>query len=92
MDFRATAAARIEFDLAILFHWFWNGISIPEHYLEEIRRLSAENVSSRCLTDDQQGVREMQMAALTGQWADQERSFDFTMPRSRRCTGGRMWC
>ncbi len=30
------------------------------------------------LTDDQQGLREKQMAELTGQWSDQERSFDFT--------------
>ncbi|MGC1629553.1 MAG: hypothetical protein WA735_22055, partial [Candidatus Acidiferrales bacterium] len=29
------------------------------------------------LTDDQQGVREMQMASLTGYWADYERSYDF---------------
>jgi O-antigen biosynthesis protein len=65
------------FDLAILFHWFWNGISIPEHYMEEIRRLSPKTFIA-VLTDDQQGVREMQMASLTGYWADYERSYDFT--------------
>ncbi|MGA7226143.1 MAG: glycosyltransferase [Candidatus Acidiferrales bacterium] len=66
-----------KFDLAILFHWFWNGVSIPEHYMEEIRRLSP-NTFIAVLTDDQQGVREMQMASLTGYWADYERSYDFT--------------
>ena len=66
-----------KFDLAILFHWFWNGISIPEHYMEEIRRLSPKTFIA-VLTDDQQGVREMQMASLTGYWADYERSYDFT--------------
>src|SRR5579863_4072328 len=66
-----------QFDLAILFHWFWNGISIPEHYMEEIRRLSPKTFIA-VLTDDQQGVREMQMASLTRYWADYERSYDFT--------------
>jgi hypothetical protein len=65
------------FDLAILFHWFWNGISIPEHYREEIRRISPKAFVA-VLTDDQQGVREKQMADLTGQWSDYERSHDFT--------------
>jgi O-antigen biosynthesis protein len=66
-----------QFDLAILFHWFWNGISIPEHYMEEIRRCSPGTFIA-VLTDDQQGVREKQMAGLTGQWSDYERSYDFT--------------
>jgi hypothetical protein len=66
-----------QFDLAILFHWFWNGISIPEHYMEEIRRCSPKTFIA-VLTDDQQGVREKQMAGLTGQWSDYERSYDFT--------------
>ena len=65
-----------QFDLAILFHWFWNGISIPEHYMEEIRRGSPETFIA-VLTDDQQGVREKQMAGLTGQSSDYERSQDF---------------
>jgi hypothetical protein len=66
-----------QFDLAILFHWFWNGISIPEHYMEEIRRCSPKTFIA-VLTDGQQGVREKQMAVLTGQWSDYERSYDFT--------------
>jgi glycosyltransferase involved in cell wall biosynthesis len=65
------------FDLAILFHWFWNGISIPEHYLEDIRQLSPDTFIA-VLTDDQQGLREMQLADLTKYWADYERSHDFS--------------
>ena len=65
-----------KFDLAILFHWFWNGISIPEHYLEDIRRLSPDTFIA-VLTDDQQGQREMQQANLSHYWADYERSHDF---------------
>ena len=66
-----------QFDLAILFHWFWNGISIPEHYMEEIRRCSPRTFIA-VLTDDQHGLREKQMADLTGQWSDFERAHDFT--------------
>jgi O-antigen biosynthesis protein len=65
------------FDLAILFHWFWNGISIPEHYLEDIRRLSPDTFIA-VLTDDQQGLRELQAAKLTNYWADFERSHNFS--------------
>ena len=65
-----------KFDLAILFHWFWNGISIPEHYLEDIRCLSPDTFIA-VLTDDQQGQREMQQANLSHYWADHERSHDF---------------
>lgn len=65
-----------KFDLAILFHWFWNGISIPEHHLEDIRRLSPDTFIA-VLTDDQQGQREMQQANLSHYWADYERSHDF---------------
>jgi hypothetical protein len=66
-----------QFDLAIPFHWFWNGISIPEHYMEEIRRCSPGTLIA-VLTDKQQGVRGKQMAGLTGQWSDYERWQNFT--------------
>jgi O-antigen biosynthesis protein len=66
-----------QFDLAILFHWFWNGLSIPEHYMEEIRRASPKTFIA-VLTDDQQGLREMQKAQLTGQWLDYEHSYDYS--------------
>ncbi len=64
------------FDLAILAHWFWNGISIPEHYLQDIRALSPSTYIT-VLTDDQHGLRELQMARLTNRWCDFERSEDF---------------
>jgi hypothetical protein len=66
-----------QFDLAILFHWFWNGISIPEHYMEEIWRGSPGTLIA-VLTDDQQGARRKQMAGLTTRWSDYERSKDFS--------------
>jgi hypothetical protein len=53
------------FDLAILSMWFWADISIPEQYLEDIRRISPQTRIA-VLTDDQHGEREMQMAKLTG--------------------------
>ncbi len=65
-----------KFDLAILFHWFWNGISIPEDYMQDIRRLSPSTVIA-VLTDDQQGLRELQMAQLTNYWPDFERAEDY---------------
>jgi hypothetical protein len=45
--------------------------------MEEIRRCSPKTFIA-VLTDDQQGVREKQMAGLTGQWSDYQRSYDFT--------------
>lgn len=67
---------KAKFDLAILAHWFWNGISIPEHYMEEIRAVSPATYIA-VLTDDQHGLRELQMARLTNRWCDFERSEDF---------------
>jgi glycosyltransferase involved in cell wall biosynthesis/tetratricopeptide (TPR) repeat protein len=64
------------FDLAILTLWFWNGISIPEHYLEEMRALSPHTFIA-VLTDDQHGLRELQMARLTNRWNDFERVEDY---------------
>jgi hypothetical protein len=78
------------FDLAILFHWFWNGISIPEHYMEDIRRFSPDTFIA-VLTDDQQGLRELQLANLTHYWADYERSQDFAIVKWRS-TAARICC
>ena len=66
------------FDLAILLMWFWSGISIPEHYIGEIRRLSPATRIA-VLTDDQHGLRELRMAQLSGKWADHERAEDYTL-------------
>jgi glycosyltransferase involved in cell wall biosynthesis/tetratricopeptide (TPR) repeat protein len=72
----ADVLARERFDLAILALWFWNGISIPEHYLNEIRLLSPRTFIA-VLTDDQHGLRELQMARLTNRWNDFERAEDY---------------
>jgi O-antigen biosynthesis protein len=45
--------------------------------MEEIRRSSSRPFIA-VLTDHQQGVREKQIARLTGQWSDCERSRDFS--------------
>jgi tetratricopeptide (TPR) repeat protein len=67
---------REHFDLAILALWFWNGISIPEHYMNEIRALSPHTFIA-VLTDDQHALRELQMARLTQRWNDFERCEDY---------------
>jgi len=66
-----------KFDLAILFLWFWNGISVPEHYLEEIRRFSP-GTRIVVISEDQHGLRETRMADLSRSWSDYERGHDFT--------------
>jgi GT2 family glycosyltransferase/glycosyltransferase involved in cell wall biosynthesis len=66
-----------KFDLAILFLWFWNGTSVPEHYLEEIRRFSA-GTRIVVISEDQHGLRETRMAGLSNCWTDFERGHDFT--------------
>jgi GT2 family glycosyltransferase/glycosyltransferase involved in cell wall biosynthesis len=64
------------FDVAILFHWFWSGTSIPEHYMEEIRRLSPAT-RIVVISEDQHGLRELRMAKLSGLWSDYERAQDY---------------
>ena len=66
-----------KFDLAILFLWFWTGTSVPEHYMEEIRRLSPATRIT-VISEDQHGLRELRMAKLSGLWSDYERAQDFT--------------
>ena len=64
------------FDAAILCHWFWSGISIPEHYLADIRQCSpATRVA--ILSDDRHGERERRAAKLSGSFSDLERANDF---------------
>jgi len=67
---------RGRFDMAILFHWFWNGISVAEQYLEEIRRFSPAT-RILVLTDDRHGERERRAAALSGLLSDEERGNSF---------------
>ena len=64
------------FDASILFHWFWSGISIPEHYLSDIRRFSPATRIA-VLTDDRHGERERRAARLSGLFSDRERAEDF---------------
>jgi GT2 family glycosyltransferase len=71
------------FDVAILFHWFWSGISCTEHYLDDVRRLSP-GTRVVVLTDDRHGVRELRGAELTGLSVDRERGIDF-LAREREC-------
>src|SRR5882724_2173579 len=68
--------AREQFDLAILCHWFWSGIAVPEHYLEAIRRASPQTRIA-ILTDDRHGERERRSSAASGLFSDFERGHDF---------------
>lgn len=64
------------FDTAILCHWHWNGITLAEHYLDEIRRWSP----STCvllLSEDRHGERERRAFQLSGHLTDLERGEDF---------------
>lgn len=64
-------------EVAILFHWFWGGLSVPEQYLDDVRRLSPET-RIVVLTDDRHGLRELRGAELTRLFADRERAADYT--------------
>jgi glycosyltransferase involved in cell wall biosynthesis len=75
---------RQRFDLAILSMWFWAGISIPEQYLDDLRRFSPETRIA-ILTDDQHGERERQMAKLTGLVSDEERARDYARREIEIC-------
>jgi GT2 family glycosyltransferase/SAM-dependent methyltransferase/glycosyltransferase involved in cell wall biosynthesis len=61
---------------AILCQWFWSEISVPEHYLHEIRRCSPATRIA-ILTDDRHGERERRAAKLSGHFSDLERANDF---------------
>lgn len=65
-----------QFDLAILYLWFWMSVSIPEYYLDEIRRLSPRTRIA-VLTDDCHGLRESRGANLSRMWSDRERAEDY---------------
>lgn len=65
-----------KFDIALLCHWFWVGLSIPEQYLSDIRRLSPQTRIA-ILSDDRHGEREMRLARLTGLLSDYERACDY---------------
>jgi GT2 family glycosyltransferase/glycosyltransferase involved in cell wall biosynthesis len=72
------------FDIAILYLWFWSGTSVPEHYLDEIRRVSPATRIA-VLTEDQHGLRETRMANLSGIWSDFERGYDYENRETEIC-------
>ena len=65
-----------QFDLAMISLWFWMGINLPEHYLDEIRRMSP-STRIAILSDDYHGLREQGGAEISGLWSDRERAIDF---------------
>jgi GT2 family glycosyltransferase/SAM-dependent methyltransferase/glycosyltransferase involved in cell wall biosynthesis len=65
-----------KFDIAILSHWFWTGISVAEQYIDEIRRYSPAT-RVLVLSEDRHGERERRSAKLTGFFSDMERANDF---------------
>ena len=67
--------AQTRFELAILYHWFWAYLSVPEQYIGEIRRLSPQTRIA-VLTDDLHGQRERALAEQSGLWTDLERARD----------------
>src|SRR5712671_3919411 len=67
---------REQFDVAILFHWFWSGVSVPEHYLDDIR-LWSPATRILVLSDDRHGERERRSWLLTALLSDLERGNDF---------------
>jgi glycosyltransferase involved in cell wall biosynthesis/GT2 family glycosyltransferase len=66
-----------QFDLAMIGLWFWMGVNLVEHYLDEIRRLSPLTRIA-ILSDDYHGLREQGGAEISGLWSDRERAVDFT--------------
>ena len=67
---------RGQFDMAILSHWFWSGISVAEQYIDELRRYSPAT-RILVLSEDRHGERERRLSKLTGHLSDSERANDF---------------
>jgi glycosyltransferase involved in cell wall biosynthesis len=63
---------RQRFHVAILSHWFWSGISVPEHYLDDIRHFSPAT-RVLVLSEDRHGERERRSWQLTHLLSDFER-------------------
>jgi GT2 family glycosyltransferase/glycosyltransferase involved in cell wall biosynthesis len=63
------------FHTAILCHWYWNAISLAEHYLDEIRRWSPETCVM-VLSEDRHGERERRAFSLSHHISDLERGED----------------
>jgi len=74
-DFRTLLEGR-QFDIAILMHWYWNGIPVTEHYIDAIRRWSP-NTCVMVLSEDRHGERERRAYELSHLLSDWERGLDF---------------
>lgn len=70
------ALASGPFDLAVVSHWHWSGISCAEQYLDEIRRLSPVTRIA-VLSEDHHGLREARLVQLTEKWQDRECAYNF---------------
>jgi len=64
-----------QFHTAILCHWYWNTISLAEHYLDEIRRWSPQTCVM-VLSEDRHGERERRAFPLSNHLSDLERGED----------------
>ena len=64
-----------KFQTAILCHWYWNAISLAEHYIDEIRRWSPQTCVM-VLSEDRHGERERRAFPLSNHLSDLERGED----------------
>ena len=64
------------FDIAILCLWFWQQFTVPEIYLESIRRLSPRT-GVVILSDDRHGERERSLARLAPEGAEGALHFEY---------------
>ena len=64
------------FDLAILLLWFWSSPTIPEQYLNEIRRHSPKT-RILVLSDDVHWLHDTRLGAVTGRRSDYERGLGY---------------
>jgi GT2 family glycosyltransferase/glycosyltransferase involved in cell wall biosynthesis/SAM-dependent methyltransferase len=65
-----------QFHIAVLSQWFWSGISVAEHYLDDIRKWSP-HTRILVLSEDRHGERERRSWQLTGLYSDLERGNDY---------------
>jgi glycosyltransferase involved in cell wall biosynthesis/SAM-dependent methyltransferase len=66
------------FDIAVLFHSFRSGISIPEQYLNEVRQASPAT-KVVVFTEEHHAEREFRLAEVSGLLSDEERAAGFEL-------------
>ncbi|HKF49514.1 MAG TPA: glycosyltransferase [Terracidiphilus sp.] len=74
-DAFGTLLKKHNFDLAILTLWFWSFLSGPEIYMDKLWSASPRTAIA-VLTDDRHGLRQRQLANLTGSLIDLEYAKD----------------